>query len=549
MERTIVAGAIGNCVHVAGTVNFLRIAEELGYKSVFLGAAVPVEDFVKAIRKHDPAIVGVSYRLTPDVAEGLLRDMKSKMEQGDNTDRRFVFGGTPPVCKAAGTLGWFERCFDGLENPRDVREYLGSAITRSSEGSVGDTLIERLENSSPYPLLRHHFGLPNLADTVDGVRRIAKSGVLDVISLAPDQNAQESYFRQEEMDPALDGAGGVPVRTPEDLSCIYGAGRTGNRPLFRIYSGTRDLVKWAELSARTVNNAWGAVPLCWYSALDGRSARTPKEAIRENQQAMRWYAEHGIPLEVNESHHWSMRDAHDTIGVATAYLAAYNAKRMGVCHYVSQYMLNTPPAITGCMDLAKMLAKIELIETLQDKSFRPVRQVRAGLLHLSPRLNIAKGQLAASTALAMQLRPDIMHVVGFCEGDHAATASDIIESCEIVHGVLRNALAGMPDMTADADVQARKNELIKEAGILISAISDIRCATDDPLSSPEVLSATIEMGMLDAPHLKGNPYAAGMLNTTVQNGAVYPVDKGNGRILSERERLSLIKERALVCVE
>ena len=44
---------------------------------------------------------------------------------------------------------------------------------------------------------------------------------------------------------------------------------------------------------------------------------------------MKWHGDRNIPVEVNGSHHWSLRDAHDAIGVATAFLAAYNAKRWG----------------------------------------------------------------------------------------------------------------------------------------------------------------------------------------------------------------------------
>lgn len=91
--------------------------------------------------------------------------------------------------------------------------------------------------------------------------------------------------------------------------------------------------------------------------------------------------------------------------------------------------------ITPAMDLAKMLAKIMLIESLHDKDFTSYRQARAGLLHLSPRENVAKGQLAASTVNALQIKPHIIHVVGYCEGDHAAEAADVIESCEIVQGL------------------------------------------------------------------------------------------------------------------
>jgi hypothetical protein len=56
------------------------------------------------------------------------------------------------------------------------------------------------------------------------------SGVLDVISIGPDQNAQEHFFHPEEMDHGQDGAGGVPIRTPADLEAIYSHSRCGIIP-------------------------------------------------------------------------------------------------------------------------------------------------------------------------------------------------------------------------------------------------------------------------------------------------------------------------------
>lgn len=501
---------------------------------------MPVDEFVEAVRRFDPQVVGVSYRLTPEVGIGLLTELRNRLAAENLLDgRKFVFGGTPPMCRAAEELRWFDRCFDGLEAPHAVWNYLSGKEERTDCRSFGDNLMSRLDAVAPYPLLRHHFGLPSLEETIAGVGAIADSGVVDVISLAPDQNAQESFFRPEEMDPALDGAGGVPIRTEADLRRIHEARCRGNQPLLRIYSGTRDLIKWAKLATDTIGNAWGAIPLCWYSGLDGRSKRTTEEAIRENQQAMRWYGERGIPVEVNEAHHWSMRDAHDVIAVVMAYLAAYNAKRMGVGHYIAQYMFNSPPSTRGAMDLAKMLAKIELIESLHDDRFVTSRQVRAGLLHLSPRENIAKGQLAASTMLAMQLRPHIIHVVGYCEGDHAATAGDVIESCEIVHGVLRNSHGGMPDMTHDPIVIGRRDELLSEARVLLESIEALN--RDDAFTDPRTLAVAIETGMLDAPHLRGNTYAAGRLETRVIDGAVYAFDSAARRILNESERLEALK--------
>ena len=506
---------------------------------------MPVNAFVQAIRMHDPEIVGVSYRLTPEVAEPLLMQLKTRLEEEGLANRRFVFGGTPPVCRIAERLGWFERCFSGLENPQEVWTFLSGKRCNAPEGIASDSCIERLTGKRRYPLLRHHFGLPSLEKTIAGIRKIADSGVLDVFSIAPDQNAQESFFRPSEMDPTLDGAGGVPVRKAHELRRMYRASRRGNYPLLRIYSGTRDLVRWAELATETINNAWGAIPLCWYSALDGRSQRTPAKAIRENQEAMRWYGGRGIPVEVNESHHWSMRDAHDTVAVVMAYLAAYNAKRMGVTHYIAQYMFNSPPMTHGAMDLAKMLAKTRLIESLHDEDFVTFRQVRAGLLHLSPREKVAKGQLAASTVLAMQLKPQIIHVVGYCEGDHAATAADVIESCEIVHGALRNSLVGMPDMTVDPIVRERMEELLSEAKVLVGALRSMENGDADPLTSPRLIAHAIKTGILDAPHLRGNTFAAGRVRTRIINGAVYAVDPVTKQPLSESRRLAALQGSAV----
>lgn len=540
MKHTVIGGSLGNCVHVAGVVNFLRLAENVGYETVFLGPAVPTDRFVEAIEEHDPEVVGISYRLTPEVAGRLISELKQQLADKNLTNRRFVFGGTPPVCRVAAESGMFDRTFDGLEPVEDVIAYLRNESRSEEEEDLGSTQIERMNRKSPYPLLRHHFGRPTMEETIEGVRRIAESRMVDVISIGPDQNAQESFFRPEEMDPALDGAGGAPIRTRADLEAIYAATRCGNYPLLRIYSGTRDLIKWAELSLETINNSWAAVPLCWYSALDQRSKRTPAEAIRENQEAMAWYAERGIPVEVNEAHHWSLRDGHDALAVAMAYLAAYNAKAMGVKYYIAQYMFNTPPSTYGAMDLAKMLAKMELIESLHDDSFATMRQVRAGLLSLSPDMDVAKGQLAASAVLALGIRPHIIHVVGFCEGDHAATADDVIESCKIVRGVLKNSLFGMPDGVIDAKVQARKEELKKEALLIVEAIRASGTGEGDPLTSPENLAAVIRSGILDAPHLKGNPHAAGMLETRVVDGAVYAVDPDTKQVLTESERLKAL---------
>ena len=69
-------------------------------------------------------------------------------------------------------------------------------------------------------------------------------------------------------------------------------------------------------------------------------------------------------MELNEPHHWGMRDAPDVVFVVSAFLAAYNARAFGVHDYIAQLMFNSPPGHSDAMDLAKMLAVLQLIEPL-----------------------------------------------------------------------------------------------------------------------------------------------------------------------------------------
>ncbi|MEW5932495.1 MAG: cobalamin B12-binding domain-containing protein [Bacillota bacterium] len=545
MSRPLVlAATLGDCVHVAGVFAFLRLAEDQGYRCHFLGSARSPEEVVEAIARHRPDLVALSYRLTAGAAARLLADLKVLLASRGMLPRRMVFGGTPPVVEVARQTGLFERTFDGSEGDEAVIAYLkglrgmGRVGRHDRESPPPQTLPERVAWQAPYPLIRHHFGLPSLEATIEGARRLAEARVLDVISIGPDQNAQESFFRPHEMDPRQDGAGGVPVRRPEDFAAIYAASRCGNYPLVRSYSGTRDLIPMARMLKNTVNLAWGAVPLLWYNVLDGRSGRPLGESIREAQQAMRWHAREGIPLEVNEAHHWSLRDAPDQVAVAAAFLAAYNAKKAGVSHYVAQYMFNTPPGTTFPMDLGKMLAKVELIESLQDRHFTVYRQTRTGLASLPVDMNLARGQLASSTMLQMSLRPHIVHVVAHCEAHHAATPEDIIEAVGIARGVIRNAIHGLPDMTRDPAVQERKEELLEEARLLLGAIRDIAPpGTADPWADAATLTLAVRIGLLDAPHLRGNQAASGAVRTRIVGGACRAVDE-EGKPLPEKVRIA-----------
>ena len=540
--KTILGGAIGECVHVAGVLNFLNLAEQEGYHTVFTGPATSVGDFVVAIRRESPDIVAVSYRLTPENARSLLMEFGEVCsEEGLIEHTRFVFGGTPPVAAVAREIGLFEAVFSGQEPPEAIIAYLrGQTWETMQETDYPAELIPRMAWKSPYPVLRHHFGLPamTIEPTVHGIEQIAESQVLDVISLGPDQDAQENFFHPERIELRRKGAGGVPFRTEEDLKRLYAASRRGNYPLMRSYSGTSDLMRYAAVLRHTIRNVWCATSLFWFNVVDGRGPLSLRESIADHMALMHWHGEHNVPVEGNEPHHWELRDAHDAVACAAAYLYAYIAKAMGVRDYIATYMFERPPHLSNRMDLAKQLAKIELAESLAEEDLRVFRQTRTGLMSYPVSPDAARGHLGASVYLQMSLKPHIVHVVGYCEADHAAQPQEVIESCRIARRAIENAVRGAPDMTADPVVQERKESLKREAMLIIETIRTLgRNVTGDPLLNVETLAKAVEIGLLDAPNLRGNPHACGRIRTRALDGAIVAIDE-NGHLLPERDRVA-----------
>jgi methylmalonyl-CoA mutase cobalamin-binding subunit len=540
-EKTVVAAALGECVHVAGVMNFLRLAESAGWRVVFLGPAVPVERVLQAARDEGASLVGVSYRLTPETGERLFGEFAEAADELRSAGVRFVCGATPPVAERARGLGFFERVFDGSEPTHAIVAYLkGQTDEPVGEASFPQNTLERIEWKAPYPILRHHFGLPTMKATLEGVRAIAEAAVVDIISLGVDQDAQQNFFHPERQTRRARGAGGVPVRSAEDYQALYRASRQGNFPLLRTYSGTDDFLRLAEMYMETIHNAWCAIPLFWFNDMDGRGPWDLEGSIREHQEVMAWYGERSIPVELNEPHHWGLRDAPDVIFVVSAYLSAYNARAFGVRDYIAQMMFNSPPGLSDAMDLAKMVACLQITRSLAGADFRIWRQTRTGLLSYPQDLIKARAHLAASVYLQMALKPHIVHVVGHSEAHHAATAEDVIEACRLAERAIANSLQGAPDMTADAAVKARVEELVAEAWVTLDAIRNLAGHGErDPLTDATALSEAVRLGILDAPHLRNNRYACGQIVTRIdERGACVAVDGSTGAPLREQERIA-----------
>ncbi len=535
--KTVVAAALGECVHVAGVMNFLRLAEAAGWRTVFLGPATPIEEVLRAAEQEQAELVGVSYRLTPETGERLLGQFAEAAADLHERGVRFVFGGTPPVAERARALGFFERVFDGSEPVEEILGFLrGEPIGVAEETRYPQTTVERIRWKSPYPILRHHFGLPTMEATLRGIEKIAEAKVLDVISLGIDQDAQENFFHPERQDPRRRGAGGVPVRSAEEYRALYAASRRGNYPLLRTYSGTDDFIRLAEMYVETINIAWCAIPLFWFNQMDGRGPWDLEGSIREHQRVMQWYGEHNIPVELNEPHHWGMRDASDAVFVASAFLSAYNARAFGVKDYIAQMMFNSPPGLSNAMDLAKMLTVLDLIRPLEGPDFRIWKQTRIGLLSHPLDPDAARGHLAAATYLQMAIRPHIYHIVGHTEAHHAATAEDVIEATKIARQAIENAM-GAPDMTADPAITRRRAELAQEVQAILDAIRSLAGPdVSDPFTDPATLTRAVTRGIMDAPQLRNNKFARGQMRTRIADGACVCVDE-RGQPIAERERI------------
>lgn len=551
-QKTVIAAALGECVHVAGISNFLRLAESAGWRTVFLGPAVSIDEVLATAQREHAELVGISYRLTPETGERLLGEFAEAASELHERGVRFAFGGTPPVVERANALGFFERAFDGSEPVEEVLAYLkGQQTAGQVEANYPQTTVERVQWKSPYPILRHHFGLPTMEDTLAGIEKIADAKALDVISLGIDQDAQENFYHPERQAPRRKGAGGVPVRSADDYRALYAASRRGNFPLLRTYSGTDDFIRLAEMYVDTINIAWCAIPLFWFNQMDGRGPWDLEGSIREHQQVMQWYGAHNIPVELNEPHHWGMRDSSDAVFVVSAYLAAYNARAFGVKDYIAQMMFNSPPGLSDAMDLAKMLTVMDMITPLAltpgpsptgrgENGFRIWKQTRIGLLSHPLDPDAARGHLAAATYLQMALKPHIYHIVGHTEAHHAATADDIIEAAKITRRAIDNAL-GAPDMTADPAIQTRRAELADEARAILYAIRSLaEPGAADPFTDAAALTRAVTSGILDAPQLVNNKFGRGQVRTRIVDGACMSVDE-NGKPISERERIAKLK--------
>ena len=55
--KKILGATAGSCIHVAGIINFLKIAENIGFETKFLGSAIDTKSLIREIESFKPEIV------------------------------------------------------------------------------------------------------------------------------------------------------------------------------------------------------------------------------------------------------------------------------------------------------------------------------------------------------------------------------------------------------------------------------------------------------------------------------------------------------------
>lgn len=612
MKKTYLAFTIGNDPHTEGLFKSSNIGRLADIDCHVLAPGKTIDELAEAIKYYEPDFLGISYRLTPEIGvkefTRILHKLKElgllRKENGDM--RKVALAGLPktiemlegikdtlpcevflvppetnPLEKAASGLDYFE-IFDSRREkilaqlkeelfPYRIKELdqLAEEVIAnekyrlepplnvpSKKGKVSLTYRQQEANR---PLIRSHFGIPSesIYPTVEGIEIIARAKVVDEISLGSSDLSQRYFGKPEEFENRKND-GGVPYKDFDDLVTLYRATRQGNYPSIKPYAHVYDILNFIDIciEAGMLVGAHQAIPLFWFNELDGRGPLSVEDSIDEHILAVKKLAKLDIPVEMNDPNQWASRYAHDTLIVTDYALITAVMVTSGVKDRIYQFQFNKPAETGDFADLAKMSAAIEISNRVAQyyPSSNMWKETRTGIEHLSPDMETARYQLARSTLLQMFIDPQIIHLVSYCEANHAATPEDIIESSQIVRRAIRLFEENRPDLIKylnDPVVLERKEHLIKEATFLLKEIAKLNPLFKDGdlstlasyLADGDTLKKAIKLGYMSAPGIMHPSYRQEhLLTKTMEHGFIDAVDFENFTILSEEDRLNQLNK-------
>lgn len=605
-KKLFVATTLANDPHTEGLHNASKIAALGGVESIILPPSLDYEPFYEAIAKNRPHFIGLSYRQNEEVA---VRELFKVVNYFSSTglvkaddDVKIQFAGLPKTIRiledkvkelplkvdlvkasprvlerVTETVDYFEITHDReviiqkvyeelVPKGIEIFNQLADEAVRNDDYKNEPPLpipsvkacqdyITRIKESD-LPVLRSHFGIPDktIKPTVEGIRFLAESRVLDEVSLGSSDLSQR-YFGHPEMFEQLKNDGGVPYKDFADLVALYQASRYGNFPGVKPYCHVTDLVGFVHqcLEAGMLKGVHQAVPLFWFNELDGRGPALVRPNIKEHFACVRELAKNGIPVEMNDPNQWSSRWAHDTIIVTSYALVSAVMTMCGVENMVLQMQFNKPKETGDYADLAKMQAGLEMARRLSLGRRNPApifRETRTGIESLSADMTLAKWQLARSTFLQMCMDPHIIHIVSYCEANYAARPADIIDSSRLIRRAVKIFRQHKEDIMKEVNVpivNERREYLIKESSWLVNEIAKLHphyqpCpieAMAQYVGDADVLATAIERGYMSAPGIVNEKYKGHFITKPLKYGMINVVDDyNNPRIMTEKERLA-----------
>jgi len=612
MNRFFLGLTLGNDPHTVGIYKAGRIAKLGGIDFEVLSPDDTDEQKLKRIAECDPEFLELSYRLSADKAVEELRKFLKKLEENGllnnarGAKRKICFAGLLPTLKAVHSLGLDKKyniqLMGSYENLRKTAESTvsffgfsdieGERILSVIMGEANPPRIEILDQiakevikndiylteeplpipseaarksftkrmrESKIPLIRSHFGIPgdSIQPTVEGIMKIADARVIDELSLGSSDLSQR-YFGDPKAFEGVKNDGGVPYKTKSDLIALKSATLRGNYPSIKPYCHVNGMLEFVDTCLETgmLEGAHQAVPLFWFSELDGRGPMTVNDAIEEHKKTVAYLVEKGIPTEMNDPNQWSSRYAHDAVFVADYALIAsvmYMAQSQDM---IFQMQFNKPADTGDYADLAKMQAARELIELVRPAGNRSriYIETRSGIEHFSTNLETAKLQLARSTLLQMLMDPAVIHLVSYCEADHAATPEDVIESSKILRRAVRLFKENEQDIRKAAQhpfVATRKEELKTEALYLLDTIGRLaregHAYTRDHaaafLADTTALQRAMQYRIMGAPGISAAEYTCHeMMTHAGRFGEINCYRNWDDQIaMTEKERLDMLR--------
>lgn len=569
--------------------------EDVGKEIDVIAERASIDTLIRWIRVRKVDVLGFSYRLDPERGVelfarlvGLLQRAKLLARDGGPL-KALWFAGLPPACDAViQRLPFVDAVFRGDETYQEIlaalglpahlmpeqasaelaydkarldfgteivrnRAYLDVApVDRSGSlgfGLRGERVADRVRHGMAHglpPLIRAHVG-PYAEDRrqavalfLDWTSRLAKGGLLDVLSIGSSQLTQSNFGEDWS---GLPNGGGVPINSAEEYRSVWRAARP---MLVRTYAGTKHVPHMAKIHEEALDICWHALSFWWFSKLDGRGENTVLQNLEEHFETLRYIASTGKPMEPNVPHHFAFRGSDDVGYIVSGYVAAKAAKTQGIRTLILQTMLNTPKYTWGIQDLAKARALRMLVRELEGPDFTVILQPRGGLDYFSPDLEKARAQLAAVTMLMDDIEPDndaspqIIHVVSYSEGVRLADPDVVEESIRITRYALSEyrrlkKKGDMPEYGKLPIVEARTKHLYDEARRMIKFIEG---TIPDPYS-PRGLYAMMRGGVFPLPWLSAcKEEFEAAVNQPVQfmHGGVQAVDR-EGKLLSVSQRL------------